>query len=421
MRSAILSIAENRPPHTAPPSLPSCMLNSAPLNADEESAAGLINPAAGAGGSSMPSGSVRPQPRSDKTVGEPDRRRSCVVNPNSRMNRASTRRPSSHLQDWDPRMLDAVHTWVGIDLAKKSFDVAGIAGTAVQKIPNTTDGHQQLITLLPAPGTCLIVVESTGGYEQALVIALAMAEHLVAVVNPKQIRYYAKSRNVLAKTDRIDARIIADFARERRPLPKAYDADQEHLQALIVRRRQLVDHRTAERNRRQQTQFADIAKSVQQSIDAATKEIRRLDRQILERVKSDDDWRERFERAQTTPGIGPQVAAGLVAELPELGQISREKIASLAGLAPMNRDSGAFRGQRRIQGGRSGVRRLLYMAVMSGLKHNPVIRRYYARLKRKGKSSQLAMTACMRKLLVILNTMFKTRTNWGEHVASLPS
>lgn len=318
-------------------------------------------------------------------------------------------------------MLDAVHTWVGIDLAKKSFDVAGIAGTAVQKIPNTTDGHQQLITLLPAPGTCLIVVESTGGYEQALVIALAMAEHLVAVVNPKQIRYYAKSRNVLAKTDRIDARIIADFARERRPLPKAYDADQEHLQALIVRRRQLVDHRTAERNRRQQTQFADIAKSVQQSIDAATKEIRRLDRQILERVKSDDDWRERFERAQTTPGIGPQVAAGLVAELPELGQISREKIASLAGLAPMNRDSGAFRGQRRIQGGRSGVRRLLYMAVMSGLKHNPVIRRYYARLKRKGKSSQLAMTACMRKLLVILNTMFKTRTNWGEHVASLPS
>jgi len=313
-------------------------------------------------------------------------------------------------------MLDAVHTWVGIDLAKKSFDVAGVEGTAVRKLPNTTDGHQQLITLLPAPRSCLVVVEATGGYEQALVIALATAEHLVAVVNPKQIRYYAKSRNVLAKTDRIDARIIADFARERQPLPKAYDADQEHLQALIVRRRQLVDHRTAERNRRQQTQFADIAKSVQQSIDSTTKDIRRLDKQILGRVKSDDDWRERYERAQTTPGIGPQVAAGLVAELPELGQISREKIASLAGLAPMNRDSGAFRGQRRIQGGRSGVRRLLYMAVMSGLKHNPVIRRYYARLKRKGKSSQVAMTACMRKLLVILNTMFKTRTNWGEHV-----
>ncbi len=393
------------------------MLKSAPLQADVESVAGLINPAAGAGGSSIPSGPVRSRSRSGKAVGEPDRRRSCVVNPNSRMNRASARRPSSHLQDWDPRMLEGVQLWVGIDMAKQSFDVAGLEGTAVHKLPNSADGHQQLIALLPVPRTCLVVVESTGGYEQPLVIALATAEHLVAVVNPKQIRYYAKSRNVLAKTDRIDARIIADFARERQPLPKAYNADQEHLQALIVRRRQVVEHRTAERNRKHQTQFADVARSLQQSIDAATKEIRRLDKQILERVKSDDDWRERFERARSTPGVGATVAAGLVAELPELGQLSREKIASLAGLAPMNRDSGAFRGQRRIQGGRSGVRRLLYMAVLSGLRRNPVIRRYYARLKQKGKSSQVAMTACMRKLLVILNTMFKNRTNWGEDVA----
>lgn len=314
-------------------------------------------------------------------------------------------------------MLDAVTHWVGIDLAKKSFDVAGLEGAAVRKLPNSDDGHQQLIALLPAPTTCLVVVESTGGYEQPLVIALATAGHLVAVVNPKQIRYYAKSRNVLAKTDRIDARIIADFARERRPLPKAYDADQEHLQALLGRRRQVVEHRTAERNRQQQTLFPDVAKSLQQSIDAATKEIRRLNKQILQRLKSDDDWRERFERAQTTPGIGPTVAAGLVAELPELGQISREQIASLVGLAPMNRDSGTFRGQRRIQGGRSYVRSLLYMAVLSGLKHNPVIQSYYKRLMQKGKSSKVAMTACMRKLLVILNTMFKNRTNWGEHLA----
>lgn len=318
-------------------------------------------------------------------------------------------------------MLDAVTHWVGIDLAKNSFDVAGLEGAATRKLPNSDDGHQQLIALLPAPTACLVVVESTGGYEQALVLALASAGHLIAVVNPKQIRYYARSRNVLAKTDRIDARIIADFARERRPLPKAYNADQEHLQALLVRRRQVVEHRAAERNRRQQTLFADVAKSLQQSIDAATKEIRRLNKQILQRLQSDDDWRERYERAQTTPGIGPTVAAGLVAELPELGRISREQIASLVGLAPINRDSGTFRGQRRIQGGRSYLRSLLYMAVLSGLEHNPVIQSYYKRLVGKGKSPRVALTACMRKLLVILNTMFKNRTNWGEHLAALAS
>ncbi len=397
------------------------MLNSGPQNVDLVSAAGLINPAVGADGSSIPSGAAGPRQRSRKSVGEPDRRRSCVVNPNSRRNRASSRRSSSHLQDWDPRMLDAVVHFVGIDMAKKSFDVAGVPGTSVLKFPNTADGHQQLINRLPTPGTCLLVVESTGGYEAPLVAALAMADQLVSVVNPKLIRHYALSQNILAKTDPIDARNIASYARERRPLPKAYDADQEHLQALIVRRRQVVEHRAAERNRRQQAQFSDVAKSLQQSIDAATKEIRRLDKQILERVKSDDDWRERYERAQTAPGVGPQVAAGLVAELPELGQINREQIASLVGVAPMNRDSGMFRGKRFIQGGRSSVRRLLYMAVLSGLKHNPVIQRYYQRLVRKGKSPKLAMTACMRKLLVILNTMFKTRTNWGEHMAEIPS
>lgn len=398
------------------------MFNSGPQNVDLMSAAGLINTAAGADGSSLkPSGTGRAPRRSNKSAGEPDRRRSGVVNPNSRRNRTSSRRASSHLQDWDPRMLETVVHFVGIDMAKKSFDVAGVPGASVLKFPNTADGHEQLINRLPASGTCLIVVESTGGYEAPLVAALAMADQFVSVVNPKLIRHYALSRNVLAKTDPIDARNIADYARERRPLPKAYDADQRHLQALITRRRQVVEHRAAEQNRRQQAQFSDVAKSLQQSIDAATKEIRRLNKQILERVKSDDDWRERYERARTAPGVGHQVAAGLVSDLPELGQLSRTQIASLVGVAPINRDSGAFRGQRFIQGGRSYVRSLLYMAVLSGLKHNPVIQRHYQRLVRKGKSSKLAMTACMRKLLVILNTMFRTRTNWGEQGSSLAS
>ena len=318
-------------------------------------------------------------------------------------------------------MLQTIQQFVGIDIAKRSFEVAGLAGTAVQKLPNAADGHQQLITLLPAPGTCLIVVEATGGYERALSVALAAIGHLVSVVNPKQVRYYARSRNITAKTDRIDARLLADFARERRPLPKAYDADREHLQALIVRRRQVVEHRTAERNRRLQTPFADVSKSLQQSIDAATKEMRRLEQQILKLVQADDDWRERYERATSTPGIGKTVAVALVSDLPELGQLSRTQIASLVGVAPMNRDSGAFRGQRFVQGGRQDVRNLLYMAALSAIKCNPVIKRYYLRLKQKGKSSKLALTACMRKLLVILNTMFKNRTKWGETLGAMPT
>lgn len=317
-------------------------------------------------------------------------------------------------------MLRAIKTWVGIDLAKKSFEIAGLAGHSVRSLPNTSAGHQQLITQLSAPGTCLVVVESTGGYERALVAALAMAGHLVAVVNPRQVRDFARSQGILAKTDRIDARVIARFAEVTQPLPQAYEQEQSHLQALIVRRRQLVEHRAAELNRRQQTDFADVAKSVQLSIDAASKEIKRLDRKILALVQSHDDWRERFERAQTVPGVGDQIAAAIVSGLPELGRLNRQQIAGLVGLAPMNRDSGKYRGQRYIQGGRGGIRQLLYMGALSGIRFNPVIKRYYQRLRAKGKIFKVAITACMRKLLVILNTMFRNRTNWGEHAPACP-
>jgi transposase len=317
-------------------------------------------------------------------------------------------------------MLRAIKTWVGIDLAKKSFDVAGLAGRSVGSLPNTSDGHQQLIKHLPAPGTCLIVVESTGGYERALVAALAMAGHLVAVVNPRQVRDFARSQGILAKTDRLDARVIARFAEVTQPLPQVYEQDRAHLQALIARRRQLVEHRAAELNRRQQASFRDVAKSVQQSIDAASKDILRLDKKILALVQSHDDWRERFERAQTVPGVGETIAAAIVSELPELGQLNRHQIASLVGLAPMNRDSGQYRGQRHIQGGRGGIRQLLYMGAFSGIRCNPVIKRTYRRLRAKGKIFKVAITACMRKLLVILNTMFRNRTNWGEHAPACP-
>lgn len=317
-------------------------------------------------------------------------------------------------------MLSAVKLWVGIDLAKKSFEVAGLGGRSVRSLPNTSDGHQQLIKQLPAPGSCLVVVESTGGYERSLVAALAMAGHLVAVVNPRQVRDFARSQGILAKTDRIDALVIARFAEVTQPLPLVYEQDRAHLQALIARRRQLVEHRTAELNRRQQTGFPDVAKSVQLSIDAAGKEIKRLDKKILALVHSHDDWRERFERAKTVPGVGDQIAAALVSELPELGQLNRQKIASLVGLAPMNRDSGQTRGQRRIQGGRGDVRQLLYMGALSGIRRNPVIKQTYQRLRKQGKVFKVAITACMRKLLVILNTMFRNQTNWGARAPACP-
>lgn len=315
-------------------------------------------------------------------------------------------------------MLAAIKTWVGIDLAKQSFDVAGLGGRSVPTLPNTSDGHQELINQLPAAGTSLIVVESTGGYERALVAALAMAGHLVAVVNPRQVRDFARSQGILAKTDRIDAQVIAHFAEVTQPLPQVYEQERAHLQALIARRRQLVEHRTAELNRRQQTRFRDVVKSVQQSIDAASKDIQRLDKKILALVQSNDDWRGRFERAKTVPGVGNQIASAIVSELPELGRLNRHQIASLVGLAPMNRDSGKFRGQRRIQGGRGDVRQLLYMGALNGIRSNPVIKRTYRRLRAKGKLFKVAITACMRKLLVILNTMFRNRTNWGEHATA---
>lgn len=317
-------------------------------------------------------------------------------------------------------MLSTIKTWVGIDLAKKSFDVAGLSGRSVRSLPNTSDGHQQLINQLPAPGTCLVAVESTGGYERALVAALATAGQLVAVVNPRQVRDFARSQGILAKTDRIDAQVIARFTEVTQPLPQVYEQDRAHLQALVARRRQLVEHRTAELNRRQQTSFRDVAKSVQLSIDAANKDIRRLDKKILALVQSNDDWRERFERAKTVPGVGNQIATALVSELPELGRLNRHQIASLVGLAPMNRDSGQARGQRRIQGGRGDVRQLLHMGALVGIRFNPAIKRTYQRLRAKGKEHNVALTACMRKLLVILNTMFRNRTNWGEHAPACP-
>jgi transposase len=260
-------------------------------------------------------------------------------------------------------------------------------------------------------------MEATGGYERALVAALVEAGHHVAVVNPRQVRDFAKGIGLLAKTDTLDALAIARFGEVVKPVPKVFDKDQEELRELILRRRQLVEHRTAEKNRLQ-TVISDTGrKSLQRSIKESGLEIKRIEKALLALVANDDDWRDKYERIKAVPGVGQQTAATLVAELPELGQLNRQAISALVGVAPLNDDSGQRNGQRHVWGGRAGVRCTLYMAALSAITHNPVIAQFAKRLYAKGKKAKVVITACMRKLLVILNTMVREGVDWSPRLA----
>lgn len=308
--------------------------------------------------------------------------------------------------------MTAISSFVGIDVAKNQLDVHILQGAAF-RCDNTPRDRSRLQEKLPSPGTCLIVVEATGRDEHALVCELAAAGHAVSVVNPRQVRDYAKALGLLAKTDQLDASVLARFAEHVKPRPVAQTHEkQAQLDELVTRRRQLVEHRTAELNRRTLSINKEVRHSIQHFIDTINKDLKRIDREILQLVKSDDDWQPRYELLQTVPGVGNVTAATLVAELPELGQLNRQEIAALVGLAPMNHDSGQFRGQRRIKGGRASLRATLYMAALTATRFNPVLRDFYQRLKSQGKKFKVALTACMRKLLVILNSMVKNNTPW---------
>jgi transposase len=347
-------------------------------------------------------------------VGELDRRRSHEISPNSRLSRrGASRRASSHSQGRDIVMEVAFKSFVGIDIAKRTLDVHVLPERTSLKEQNDSKGRRQLREKLPPPGECLIVIEATGGYERALVAELIDAGHQVAVVNPRQARDFAKACGNLAKTDRIDAAVLARFGQavELRIQAKIPEKQLE-LQDLVARRRQLVELRTAETNRKEHVASQFVRKSLQQSVDVLTKEIRRFEKRIVELVQSDDDWKQKFEIVQSAPGIGAGTGATLLAEVPELGQLSRRKISALVGLAPFNCDSGEFRGRRAIRGGRRSVRCSLYMATLSARRSNPVIKAFSDRLKALGKEPKVIITACMRKLLVILNTMVKNKTHW---------
>ena len=310
-----------------------------------------------------------------------------------------------------------ISTFVGIDVAKKSLDVATLPATTPRTFSHDTKGRTELLDNLPQPGTCLVVIEATGGYERLLVADLLDAGHLVAVVNPRQVRDFAKALGILAKTDRIDAAVIARFGQQVKPRPLAeVHEKQGELDQLVTRRRQLVALRTAEKNRFTMAHSKLVKRSLQLVIDTLNKEIKRIEKGILALVESDDQWQGKADILSSVPGVGNVTAATLIAEFPELGQINRQQAAALAGLAPFNRDSGKFKGKRAICGGRRTVRTALYMAALSAKTCNPVIRKFAERLKAEGKLPKVILTACMRKLLVILNTMLKTNTMWNPRI-----
>jgi transposase len=302
----------------------------------------------------------------------------------------------------------------GIDVSKDHLDVSDAAPVPTAfRVQNTLAGHQELIARLSEFSVEGVILEATGPYHTAVAGALAEAGLPVVVINPRQVRHFAQSLNRLAKTDRIDAWVLARFGQacglKPRPLP---DAPTQELSARLARRRQLVEMLTAERNRFQ-VATKTIRKGIQEHIAFLKKDLADLDRDLDLFLKEHDLWQEEVEILESVPGVGPVTAQTLIGELPELGTLSRKQIAALVGVAPLNRDSGKFQGRRQVWGGRAVVRATLYMATLVATRHNPVIQAYYQKLLQAGKAKKVALVACMRKLLVILNAMMHSKHSWN--------
>jgi len=311
-------------------------------------------------------------------------------------------------------MEGSLTTYVGVDVAKQAFDVHTLPHDARFSMANDQQGIQAFLQQLPPPGTCLIVVEASGGYQRELVAELLHARHLVSVVNPRQVRNFAKALGILAKTDALDAQVLARFGQLVQPRTTAQNHEkQQSIQELVTRRRQLIDLRTSESNRLETTKLKTVRAGIQKVVALLNHQIKVVEQELLRLVESDDEWRNKLELLKSVPGVGDITGASLISLLPELGNLNRQQIASLAGLAPFNRDSGRFKGSRSIWGGRTNVRGILYMATLTARRCNPVIRTFAQRLQDQGKPFKVIMVACMRKLLVILNTMLKENALWN--------
>lgn len=307
--------------------------------------------------------------------------------------------------------MDSASTVVGIDVAKEKVDVCRLPQNTklVVACADYPALAKQLLQMNPA----LVVIEASGGYERPLVAALAELDLPVAVVNPAHVRHYARGIGFKAKTDAIDAYVLARYGQDAKPAPNAsgHGVDDE-IRDLLARRRQLVAMRVAEKNRAKQAASKRIQRSIERILKPVEKELAELDREIDEYFKNSPEWSERKEILTSVPGVGDGTARTLLTDLPELGSLTREKVAALVGLAPMNRDSGKYRGARRICGGRHVVRSSLYMAGLSARRYNPSIKAFYDRLRAAGKPYKVAMAACMRKLIVLLNALVKEKTKF---------
>jgi transposase len=309
--------------------------------------------------------------------------------------------------------MTAAPCFIGIDVSKSRLDLAARPSGEMWQAANDVTALPALVARVRALEPALIVLEATGGFEHAVVAALASVGLPVVVANPRQVRAFGQATGQFAKTDRIDAALLALFAERVRPEPRPLkDAAAETLDALLTRRRQLIEMLTAERNRLGFARTTVVRKSLQHHIRWLERQLADVDGDLEDAIEASPAWRATDDLLQSVPGIGPIVSRTLIGELPELGLLNRKQIASLVGVAPHACDSGTLRGKRMVWGGRAPVRAALYMSAIVASRHNPVIRVFYQRLRAAGKPAKVALTACMRKLLIIVDAMLRNQTKW---------
>lgn len=314
--------------------------------------------------------------------------------------------------------MDVSPLTVGLDVSKAEIAIATWPEGEAWTSATTPDALDQLIARLVGIHPELVVVEATGGYERAVAAAGVAAGLPIAIVNPRQVRAFAKAIGQIAKTDAIDARLLALFAARVRPAARPLpDADTQALAALMARRRQLQDMLVAERQRLERATAKPVCRDLRQHIRWLERRVDDVDADIDRTIERSPAWRVKDDLLQSMPGIGPTVARTLLAELPELGCLDRRAIAALVGVAPFNRDSGRWRGRRVVRGGRPSLRKALYMSALVAARHNPVLRAFYQRLRHAGKPGKVALVAVMRKLLTILNAMMKHQLQWRDAAA----
>lgn len=309
-------------------------------------------------------------------------------------------------------------SYIGLDVSKSYIDLHQLPQESAARFEYGQEGIAKLLSFLKRRKPALIVIEATGGYETKVAAELASAGLSVAVVNPRQVRNYARALGILAKTDTIDAAVLARFAQDIRPeARKLPEPEERTLKAYVARRRQLVDMLVAEKNRLARAASKSVVASLKRTIKFIQSQIDDLDTEIKSTIQNSPLWRAKDDLLKSVPGIGDKTSCTLLAQLPELGSLDRREIASLVGVAPRNRDSGTLRGKRMISGGRKSVRNALFMATTAARRFNPAIKTFYLRLRAAGKSYKVALVACMRKLLIILNAMLKNQTAFKQDFA----